>query len=66
MTELQPFQADHSKLKKDFCTTAESAFCCENFTAILHSAVEFLLNFPDICYTLEAKHRELKANFAAL
>ncbi|WJZ98622.1 hypothetical protein VitviT2T_017134 [Vitis vinifera] len=34
--------------------------------AILHSAVEFLLKIPDICDTLEAKHRKLKSNFAAL
>ena len=39
--ELQPLQADHSKLKEDFCTAAKSAFCCENFTAILHSARVF-------------------------
>ena len=32
----------------------------------LHSAVEFLLKFPDICDTLEAEHRKLKANFATL
>ncbi|RVW21453.1 hypothetical protein CK203_110480 [Vitis vinifera] len=38
MKELQPLQADHSKLKEDFCTAAKSAFCCENFAAILHSA----------------------------
>ncbi|RVW82181.1 hypothetical protein CK203_050742 [Vitis vinifera] len=36
--ELQPLQADHSKLKEDFCKAAKSAFCCENFAAILHSA----------------------------
>ncbi|RVW93234.1 Copia protein [Vitis vinifera] len=36
--ELQPLQADHSKLKEDFCTAAKSAFCCKNFAAILHSA----------------------------
>ena len=37
-----------------------------DFAAILHSAVEFLLKFPDICDTLEAEHCKLKANFAAL
>ena len=37
-----------------------------DFAAILHSAVEFLLKFPDICDTLEAEHRKLKARFAAL
>ncbi|RVW36110.1 hypothetical protein CK203_079642 [Vitis vinifera] len=41
MKELQPLQADHSKLKEDFCTAAKSAFCCENFAAILHSARVF-------------------------
>ena len=59
-------KADHSKLKEDFCTATESAFCCENFAAILHSAVEFLLKFPDNCDMLEAEHRKLKANFAVL
>ncbi|KAL6312532.1 hypothetical protein AAG906_015635 [Vitis piasezkii] len=34
--------------------------------AFLHSAVEFLLKFPDICDTLEAEHLKMKANFAAL
>ncbi|RVW89695.1 hypothetical protein CK203_047277 [Vitis vinifera] len=37
-----------------------------DFAAILHSAVEFLLKFHDICDTLEAEHRKLKANFATL
>ncbi|RVW24919.1 hypothetical protein CK203_079521 [Vitis vinifera] len=44
----------------------ESPFCYEYFAAILHSAVEFPLKFPDSCDTLEAEHRKLKANFAAL
>ena len=44
--ELQSLQADHSKLKEDFCTTAKSAFCCENFAAILHSARVFSWSFP--------------------
>ena len=43
--ELQPLQEDHSKLKEDFCTTAKSAFCCENFAAILHSAQVFSWSF---------------------
>ena len=34
-----------------------------DFAAFLHSAVDFPLKFPD---TLEAEHRKLKANFAAL
>ena len=37
-----------------------------DFAAILHSAVEFLLKFQNICDTLEAEHRKLKARFAAL
>ncbi|RVW72384.1 hypothetical protein CK203_056235 [Vitis vinifera] len=41
MKELHPLQADHSKLKEEFCTAAKSAFCCENFAAILHSARVF-------------------------
>ena len=27
--ELQPLEADHSKLKEEFCTTAKSPFYCE-------------------------------------
>ena len=56
-------QAEESILQK----------CCgitlllqNDFAAILHSVVEFLLKFLDICDTLEAEHRKLKANFAAL
>ena len=44
--ELQPLQPDHSKLKEEFCTAAKSAFCCENFAAILHSARVFSWSFP--------------------
>ena len=29
MKELQPLEADHSKLKEEFCTTAKSPFCYE-------------------------------------
>ncbi|RVW89973.1 hypothetical protein CK203_036491 [Vitis vinifera] len=45
MKELQPLEADHSKLKEDFCTTAKSALGCENvvlllrnFAALLHQS----------------------------
>ena len=55
-------QADHSKLKEEFF----SALRNHHFAAILHSAVEFPLKFPDSCDTLEAEHRKLKANFVAL
>ncbi|KAL6321051.1 hypothetical protein AAG906_012035 [Vitis piasezkii] len=34
--------------------------------SFLYSVVEFLLKLPDICDTLEAELRKLKANFAAL
>ena len=45
----------------------EITFLLRNdFATILHSAVEFLLKFPDICNKLEAEHRKLKANFPAL
>ena len=47
-------------------SVAKSAFCCENFVAFLHSAMELLLKLPDICTTLEAEHLKLEANFAAL
>ena len=56
MKELQSLEADHSKLKEDFCTASKSALGCENvvlllrnFAAILHSATAFLLKLPDIC-----------------
>ncbi|WJZ98619.1 hypothetical protein VitviT2T_017131 [Vitis vinifera] len=29
MKELQPLEANHSKLKEEFCTAAKSPFCCE-------------------------------------
>ena len=66
MKELQPLEANHSKLKEEFYTAAKSPFCYEYFAAILHSAVEFPQKFPDSCDTLEAEHRKLKSNFAAL
>nr|CAN77880.1 hypothetical protein VITISV_042803 [Vitis vinifera] len=54
--DLQPLQADHSKLKEDFCTAAKSAFCCENLVLLLrkfHShfaqCAGVLLKLPDIC-----------------
>ncbi|RVW25156.1 hypothetical protein CK203_115676 [Vitis vinifera] len=45
--ELQPLQADHSKV------LPKSAFCCENFAAFLYSAMEFLLKLPDTSRKLE-------------
>ena len=65
-SELKRRSYSHCKQKEDFCTTAKSAFCCENFAAFLHSAMEFLLKLPDICATLEAEHLKMKAHFAAL
>ena len=45
MKELQPLEADHSKLKENFARLQNHpfgakmlSFCCENFAAILHSA----------------------------
>ena len=35
MKELQPLEADHSKLKEDFCTTTKSALGCENVVLLL-------------------------------
>ena len=56
MKDLQPLQADHSKLKEIFArlrnqpwATKMLSFCYENFVAILHSATEFILKLPDIC-----------------
>ena len=42
--ELQPLEADHSKLKAECCTTAKSAFGCENVVLLLrklHSVAVF-------------------------
>ena len=55
MKELQPLmEADHSKLKENFARLQNHpfaakmlSFCCENFIAILHSAMEFLLKLPN-------------------
>nr|CAN80062.1 hypothetical protein VITISV_039547 [Vitis vinifera] len=54
--ELQPLQADHSKLKEDFCTAAKSAFCYENLVLLLRKfrshfaqCTSVLLKLPDIC-----------------
>ena len=41
MKELKPLEADHSKLKEDFCMAVKSAFYCENFAAVLNSARVF-------------------------
>ena len=56
MKELQPFQADHSKLKAECCTTAKSAFGCENVVLLLRKFRSHfaqcrgvLLKLPDIC-----------------
>ena len=55
MKELQPLEADHSKLKENFARLRNHpfaakmlSFCCENFAAIL-CACEILLKLPDIC-----------------
>ena len=53
MKELQPLEADHSKLKARLRNQPWAAkilsFCYENFAAILHSAIGVLLKLPDIC-----------------
>ena len=61
MKKLQPLQVNHFKLKEEFCKVLRN-----DFAAFLHSAVEFLLKFLDICDTLEAEHHKLKDHFAAL
>ena len=68
MKELQPLEANHSKLKEEFnLHGCEITLLLRNdFAAILHSVVEFLLKFPNICDILEAEHCKLKANLAAL
>ncbi|WJZ96783.1 hypothetical protein VitviT2T_015433 [Vitis vinifera] len=42
MKELQPLEADHSKLKEDFCTTAKSALGCENVVLLLRNFAALL------------------------
>ena len=59
-------QADHSKLKEEFCTAAKSAFCCENFAAFLYSVVDSLLKLPDVYREREAWNLKVEANFAAV
>ena len=64
MKELQPLQADHSKLKEEFAQRCEITLLLRNdFAAFLYSAVDFPLKFP---VTLEAEHHKLKDHFAAL
>ena len=53
--------------RKSFAQRCEITLLLRNdFATILHSAVEFPQKFPDSCDTLEAEHRKLKSNFAAL
>ena len=53
--------------RKNFAQCCEITLLLRNdFAAFLHSAVEFLLKFPDIYDTLEAEHHKLKDHFAAL
>ena len=56
MKELRPLEANHCKLKEEFCMAAKSAFCCENVVLLLrkfHShfaqCAGVLLKLPDIC-----------------
>nr|CAN83448.1 hypothetical protein VITISV_021464 [Vitis vinifera] len=49
MKELQPLQADHSKLKEDFCTAAKSALGCENLVFLLR---KFRSHFSQCCGVL--------------
>ena len=56
MKELHPLQADHSKLKEDFCTAVKSTLGCENLVLLLRKfrshfaqCTGVLLKLPDIC-----------------
>ena len=56
MKELQPLQADHSKLKAECCTTAKSGFGCENVVLLLRKFCSHfaqcrsvLLKLPNMC-----------------
>ena len=56
MKELQPLQADHSKLKAEWCMAAKSAFGWENVVLLLRKFRSHfaqcrgvLLKLPDMC-----------------
>ena len=59
MKELQPLEANHSKLKEEFCTAAKSAFCYEvisqpflcvcEISQTSFSPAKWSLVLPDIC-----------------
>ena len=68
MKELQPLEANHSKLKEEFCTVAKSPFCYEMIsqpfcTVLWNSSWSFPIFVTD---TFESEHRKLKDHFAAL
>ena len=64
MKELQPLQADHSKLKEEFCTALRNhPFVARWFRSLFVQCCVSPLKFPVM---MEAEYRKLKANFAAL
>ena len=50
MKELEPLEADHSKLKENFTRLQNVVLFAAKFRSPLaRTAVEFLLKLPDIC-----------------
>ena len=64
MKELQPLQADHSKLKEEFCTALRNhPFVARWFRSLFVQCCVSPLKFP---VTMEAEYHKLKDHFAAL
>ena len=59
MKELQPLEADHSKLKEDFCTTAKSALGCENVVLLLRNFHSHFAQFRGVLLKLPDRNFEI-------
>ena len=64
MKELQPLQADHSKLKEEFCITLRNhPFVARLFRSLFVQCCVSPQKFP---VTMEAEYHKLKDHFTAL
>ena len=64
MKELQPLQADHYKLKEEFCTALRNhPFVARWFRSLF---VQCCVSPPKFPITMEAEYHKLKDHFAAL
>nr|CAN77948.1 hypothetical protein VITISV_014924 [Vitis vinifera] len=59
MKELQPLQEDHSKLKAEWCTTAKSAFGCENIVLLLRKFRSHFAQCRGVLLKLPDRHFEI-------